>query len=319
VELFSFAWNKANHPGEITELEAKELSKISICMVSLNCWNVIKPCLESLQSSQPLIDYEVIIVDNASSDGTPEQIDKHFPSYRLIKNKKNVGFTRATNQCVALSSGEYILWLNTDTILKPDSLHKLWQFLERNPKAGIAGPKVLNSDGTFQYQCRRGMPTPSAAMFYILRFHHWWPNNVKIGRYLLTYMSTDSPAQVDAISGCCLMAKHRVWEDIGPLDENIFGFGEDIDWCVRARKAGWEVWYYPESVIVHLKGLGGGHSKPYHKIWGIHQAMWVFYRKHLLHQYPFFIAWLVWIGVWSSFIFSTIRILFKKAIHSPTP
>jgi GT2 family glycosyltransferase len=268
-------------------------------MVSLNCWNVIRMCLDSLQTSDSTITYEVIVVDNASTDDTPQLVKQHYPYVRIIQNKRNVGFTKATNQAIEQSSGRYILWLNTDTILYPDSLSKLCQFLDQHPSAGIVGPKVLNPDGTFQPQCKRGMPTPLASLSYLLKLDRLFPNVPAFGQYLLTYISESQTNQVDAVSGCCLMARREVWNDIGPLDEDFFGFGEDLEWCVRAKKAGWDVWYYPESVIFHLKGQGGVHAKPYHKIWGIHQGMWLFYRKYLLLEYNPLITALVWLGIWS--------------------
>ena len=273
------------------------MAVLSICMVSLNCWTVLQDCLKSLKASDPPVDYEIIVVDNASTDGTPDLIVKHYPTIRLIPNDRNVGFTKATNQGIAASNGKYLLWLNTDTILRPDALFQLVQFLDQHPKVGIVGPKVLNLDGSFQPQCRRGLPTPTASLFYLTKLDRMWPENQQLGQYLLTYLPIDVANEVDAVSGCCLMARREVWDTIGPLDERIFGFGEDIDWCVRAKKAGWEVWYYPASVITHLKGQGGAHSKPYHKAFGIHQAMWVFYRKHFDASYPWLVGRLVEAGI----------------------
>lgn len=278
-------------------------------MVSLNCWSVLKNCLDSLRSSVLPFSYEVIVVDNASSDGTVAEVKSYdFPRLRLLQNDRNVGFTKATNQAIQLSSGRYILWLNTDTVLKPGSLHQLCLYLEKNPKVGIVGPKVLNPDGTFQPQCRRGLPTPWASLAHLLRLDLLWPRHAGFGQYLLSYLPVEQACQVDAVSGCCLMARRQVWNDIGPLDEDYFGFGEDIDWCVRAKKAGWEVWYYPESVLIHFKGQGGAHAKPYLKVLGIHQAMRVFYRKHLLSQYPWFVNGLVWIGIWVSLMLSITKV-----------
>jgi GT2 family glycosyltransferase len=287
----------------------------SICMVSLNCWTVLKPCLESLRDSRPGVSYEVIIVDNGSTDGTPEHVERSFPDVQMIRNGYNAGFTKATNQAIVKSSGRYILWLNTDTILKPGSLDKLHQFMEQRPQVGIAGPKVLNPDGTFQPQCKRGLPTPLASLSYMLGLHKIWPNNPRLGQYLLTHLPVDQASKVDAVSGCCLMARRAVWEQIGPLDEQIFAFGEDLDWCVRAKQAGWEVWYYPASAIVHLKGQGGVHSKPYHKAWGMHHGMWIFYRKHLMQQYAWPVTGLVWLGVWGKFILASALIWLRRSVR----
>jgi hypothetical protein len=119
-----------------------------------------------------------------------------------------------------------------------------------------------------------------ALVLYLTRADRWLPSSRLAQQYLLGNLSADTSHVVASVSGCCLVARREVWDQIGPLDERIFGFGEDIDWCLRAAKAGWQVWYYPKSVIVHFKGQGGAHAKPYHKVWGIHQAMWVVYRKH---------------------------------------
>jgi GT2 family glycosyltransferase len=283
-------------------------------MVSLNAWEVLQPCLDSLGRGAPGMEYEIIVVDNASSDGTPERLRAGFPHVRLIRNDRNVGFTRANNQAMASSSGDYILWLNTDTILQQNTISGLMEFLETHPQAGIVGPKVFNSDGTFQFQCRRGLPTPLASMFYMLRLDRVLPRHRLDGQYLMTHLPVDQANRVDSVSGCCLLARRKVLDDIGPLDEDIFGFGEDIDWCVRAKKAGWEVWYFPGSEIVHLKGQGGVHSRPYHKVWGIHQAMWIFYKKHLSVRYPWPVTAAVWLGMVSSLAASTIGLWARRTL-----
>jgi hypothetical protein len=293
------------------------MTDISICMVSLDCWDVFKDCMESLRENRPSFSYEIIVVDNSSSDGTPENIKKYFPDVRLIRNDRNVGFTVAINQAIKISSGRYILLLNTDTILNRDTLFKLYQFMEENPQVGIVGPKVLNPDGTFQPQCKRGMPTPLASLFYISKLDRLWPQSPIVGQYLLVNLPENESHQVASVSGCCLMARREVWQAIGPFDENIFGFGEDIDWCVRARNAGWQVWYYPGSSIIHLKGHGGVHAKPYKKVWAIHQAMWIFYHKHLMPKYLWPVTVSVWLGVKISLILSIIQVWLRQLIRLP--
>lgn len=285
---------------------------LSICMVSLNCWPVLENCIESIRASSSLGSYEIIIVDNASDDDTVRKIKHYYPEVKLIQNSNNIGFTAANNQAINDSCGEYILWLNTDTVLMPDALNKMYQFMDAHPNCGIVGPKVLNSDGSFQPQCRRGMPTPFSSLCYFLKMDRLWPNNPKYNQYLLSYLPIDEPSEVVAVSGCCLMARRAVWNDIGPLDEDIFGFGEDIDWCIRAKKAGWEVWYNPNAVITHLKGQGGAHSKPYLKAVGIHQAMWVFFRKHLKINSPWYMPPIVFAGIKLHFFISCLGIFLKN-------
>ncbi len=288
---------------------------LSICMVSLDCWDILKDCLDSLHTSLGDIQYEIVIVDNASSDHTPDRIKSEFPDIQLIENQRNVGFTKATNQAIERSRGSYILWLNTDTILRPDTLSKLLRFMDENPRVGIVGPKVLNLDGTFQPQCRRGLPTPLASFCYLLKLDRFFPRSRIAGQYLLTHLPVDAPNPVDSVSGCCLLTRRIVCDDIGRLDETFFGFGEDLDWCLRAKKKGWEVWYFAGSEVTHLKGKGGVHTKPYHKVWGIHQAMWLFYRKHLSSTYPGFVNGMVWLAIIGSSILSGTKVFLSQIIQ----
>lgn len=289
---------------------------LSICMVSFNCIRVVEDCLQSIRKST-FRDYEILIADNGSTDGTLEYL-RAQPDVLLIENGYNAGFTRGTNETIQRSSGKYILWLNTDTVLRPDSLERLIQFLESNPKAGVVGPKVLNADGSFQPQCKRGMPTPYASLCYILGLDRVWPSNPGVSRYLLRSVPEDKASVVEAVSGCCLLAKREVVESVGPLDEEMFGFGEDIDWCVRATEKGWGVWYFPESVIVHLKGQGGAHSRPYRKIWAMHECMWLFYRKHLQKKYWPPMTVLVAMGIGASLAASTALTWTRRSLR-PRP
>jgi hypothetical protein len=287
-------------------------AEVSICIVSLNCWPVLRECLESLRACPRYASWEVILVDNASADGTVESVSRNFPEVRVIRNDRNVGFTRATNQGFAVSSGRHLLWLNPDTIVRPDSIARLIEFLEQTPRAGVVGPKVVNPDGSFQEQCRRGLPTPSASLFHLLRFDRMWPTSRRFGEYLLTYMPVEQSMRVVSVSGCCLLARRAVWDEIGRLDEAMFGFGEDIDWCLRAAAGGWEVWYQPESVIVHRKGHGGAHSRPYRKVQGIHQCMWLVYRKHLARRYAWPMTPLVGVGIGMSFFGSVLAVSLRR-------
>ena len=290
---------------------------VSICMVSLNCWHVIVDCLESIADGADGVSTEVIVVDNASTDGTPDRLERLYPWVTVIRNDANVGFSRGTNQAIHASRGRYLLWLNTDTILHPGSLRDMVEFLDTHPRAGVVGPCVLNADGTFQPQCRRGLPTPQASLAYMLGLHRWWPDHPIAGQYLLSHLPTGESNPVAAVSGCCLLARREVWDEIGPIDEDIFGFGEDIDWCVRAGKAGWEVWYDAASVITHLKGQGGVHAHPYRKVKGIHQAMWVFYRKHLRPAYNPAVTIAVRAGIGASFVASIAGTWVRRRLRGP--
>src|SRR6185436_10133368 len=188
-------------------------------------------------------------------------------------------------------------------------------FLRDHPRAGVAGPKVLNADGSFQPQCKRGLPTPLASLSYVLGLDRVWPRNPAVSRYLLRSLPDTESAIVAGVSGCCLMTRRDVIERVGPLDEEMFGFGEDLDWCVRAAKLGWEVWYFPGSVITHLKGQGGAHAKPYRKIRAMHGCMWLFYKKHLRPRYVAPVTALVALGIGASFLAQTAVTWARRLAH----
>lgn len=283
-------------------------------MVSLDCRAVVENCLASLRKSR-FRDFEIICVDNGSTDGTLDYL-RAQPDVHLIENGWNAGFTKGTNQAIAASSGAYVLWLNTDTILRQDSLDAMLDFLRAHPRVGVVGPKVLNGDGSFQPQCKRGLPTPLASLSYLLRLDRILGRHRVAGQYLLRYVAEDEAAIVDAVSGCCLLTRRDVVRAVGALDEAMFGFGEDLDWCVRAAKAGWEVWYFPSSVITHLKGMGGAHSKPYRKVRGMHEGMWIFYKKHLRQERSLTVTMLVRAGITTSFALQTAATWLRQMLSS---
>lgn len=287
---------------------------ISICMVSFNCCEVIEKCLESLQTALQKIPSEIFVADNASKDKTVKIITKKYPAIHVLKNIKNLGFSVATNQGIQKSSGDFILLLNTDTILKSDTISSMLKFIKTDEKIGIVGPKVLNPDGSFQYQCRRGYPTPLAAFAYFSGLDKIFPNNKKLNQYLLRSEPINKKMDICSGSGCCLLVRKKMINQIGPLDEKIFAFGEDIDFCVRAKNAGWKVIYFPESEIIHLGGKGGAQSAPLTKIWAIHQAMKMFYEKHEKKKHNLVINQVIKIGIFCSFLFQT----FKEIILGKT-
>ena len=156
------------------------------------------------------------------------------------------------------------------------------------------------------------MPTPAASLCYMLHVDRILPNNPTAGQYLLRNLPEDKANQVDAVSGCCLMARRAVLDDIGLLDEDLKQWGEDIEWCVRAKKLGWEVWYNPASVITHLKGKGGRHVVPYHVTKNMHQAMWVFYQKYFQAQSSPVTSAAVRVGIMGSLGLSLTKIWVKR-------
>jgi GT2 family glycosyltransferase len=270
---------------------------LSICIVNYNAHDYLEACLKSIFAARCKYAFEIVIVDNASRDGSVEMVQTRFPQLRLIRNESNAGFSSANNAALRIAGGKYLLWLNNDTVVLPGALDTLVDFLAQHPEVGIVSPKVLNSDGTLQLQCRRGLPTLWGAFCYVSGLSRLFAKNPFFTGYLLTHLDEDRPASVDAVSGACLMARREILDQIGYPDEGYFMFAEDLDWCCLARRAGWQVFYLPEARIIHFGGRGGTLSRPFRATVEFHQSVWRFYSKHLAWRYPFIVNWLVRLAV----------------------
>ena len=228
---------------------------LSIIIVNWNTKYLLKKCLSSLfkhtqDAAGTGFSYEVFIVDNGSSDGSPDMVKEAFPSVTLLCNQKNLGFSKANNQAIPLTSGRYILLLNSDTELISDALQKMVSFMDQHPSAGICGTKLLNSDGTRQYSCDT-FPRAPLMMFrdkILDRFTRPgeipWQNR-------MTQWDFHENFAVDYVIGAVLLIRRETLEQIGMLDEQFFMYAEDIDWCYRAALAGWKTHYLGEVSIYH--------------------------------------------------------------------
>lgn len=199
------------------------------------------------------------------------------------------------NQCLQAASGSYLMQLNPDTSILPGAFDQMLDFMDQNAEVGICGPKVLNRDGTFQKQCRRGEPRPLAMLSYFLRLSRLFPDSKLLGGYLLNYEDENHTLKVDALSGSCMLIRREVIDQIGYLDEQFFAYQEDTDICTRARQAGWEVYYYPPAQIIHYGGQGGSRVEPYRSIIEWHRSYWLYYKKHLAGDYFFLINWIYYL------------------------
>ena len=268
---------------------------LSICIVTYNARDWLKGCLESLYENTQLSSFEVVVVDNGSNDGVKEMLSQDFPEVGFIRNENNQGYTRPMNQSLQAARGRYLMQLNPDTVILPAAFDRLIDFMEGHPQVGICGPKVLNQDGSFQKQCRRGEPRPMAMLSYYFRLSNLFPNNRMFGGYLLEYEDEDKTLEVDALSGSCMLIRREVIDQIGYLDEQFYAYQEDTDYCTRARQAGWKVYYYPEVKIIHYGGRGGTRVEPYRSIVEWHRSYWRYYKKHLAEDYFFLFNWIYYL------------------------
>ena len=268
--------------------------RLRIVIVSWNVDDDLRVCLRSVFAGSRQDDYEVWVIDNASSDGTVAMVREEFPQVRLVCNEENRGFAAANNQGLADADADYCLLLNPDTLVPEGGLGALADFAEMHPKAGVIGAKLVNPDGSLQYSARR-FPTVRAAIFRNTAFGRWFPGAHSPQEYLMTDWDHNDARVVDWISGACMLIRREALEAIGELDEGFFWGSEDVDYCFRARSAGWQVMYTPEPTIVHAIGRSTSQAVV-QTIVRTHYGMQRLYRKHLARK-PMTRS-LVFIGVW---------------------
>lgn len=285
---------------------------ISICIVTYQAREWLRGCLNSIYEHTSRASFEIIVIDNGSRDGVGEMLANEFPEVSFKANPKNLGYTRPMNQALRASRGRYLMQLNPDTIVKPGALDELVEFMENHGEAGICGPKVLNRDGTLQLQCRRGEPRPLAVLSYFLGLSKVFPNSRIFGGYLLNYLDEDVVQDVPGVSGSCMLIRREVIDQIGYLDESFFAYQEDTDYCLRARQAGWKIYYVPESVIIHYGGQGGTRVEPYRSIVAWHKSYWYLYKKHYAREYFFLLNWLYYAAMFAKMTWTLFANLFRR-------
>ena len=284
---------------------------LSICIITLNAREYLRACLESIQRHSPALNYEIIIADNASTDGTAEMLAQNFPQVRLIQNEENLGFTQPVNQMLAVAQGDFFVLLNPDTQLVEDVFTPLVAYLRANPEVGIAIPKVLNADGSFQAQSRRGEARPAEVFGYFLGLGKLFSRSRKLNGYLQSWLPEDEIAEVKAVSGSCMFIRRETWQQVGAFDEQFFAYQEDSDYCLRARQAGWKVMYVPLAKIVHYGGQGGSSAQPVQSIYQWHRSYYLYYRKHFAKDYFFLFNWFYYLAMVLKLALALLLNLFK--------
>lgn len=252
---------------------------LSIIIVNYNVKEFLQNLIHSIEKASANISKEIIIVDNASDDGSVEFLKDKFPQVKLIANKKNLGFGKANNIGLTEAKGDFLLLLNPDTIVAEDTLDEMLRFFSVNSKAGLAGCKILNPDGSLQLACRRGFPGPWTSFTKVTGLSTLFPKNKIFAKYNLTYLDENQTYEVDAISGSFMMMRREVYEKVGGFDEQFFMYGEDLDLCYRIQKAGFKVFYVHSTQIIHYKGESTKRSS-LDETKVFYNAMHLFVKKH---------------------------------------
>lgn len=252
--------------------------KLSIIIVSWNTCELLQECLGAIYLHPPEAAFEVWVIDNASTDGSPDMVRERYPQVRLIANRENPGFARANNQGIHSSRGEYVLLLNPDTYVKPGALDTMVRFLEERPAAAGVGAKLLNPDRTLQISC---YPRPTLFREFWRMFHL---DAIKpYAVYPMERWDSYEPREVDVLMGACLLLRRNVLEQVGLMDEDYFIYSEEVDLCTRVTKAGWKLYWQPRAEVVHHGGQSTQQVAE-SMFLQLYQGKILYFRKH--HGWP---------------------------------
>jgi GT2 family glycosyltransferase len=251
---------------------------VSVIIVAWNGRDYLMECLGSLSAAACRVPFEIIVVDNASSDGSPEEVANRYPGVRLIRNSENLGFSKANNIGLSASVGRYLCLVNSDVKVLPHCISQLVDYCEANPKVGMVGPRVLGGDGKLQRTCR-GFPSLWNMFCRALALDALFPGNKAFNGYKLYHWKQDSLQQVDILTGCFWMIRRDALKQVGLLDEDFFMYGEDMDWCKRFWKKRWPVVFVPSAEAIHYGGASSSNS-PIRFYIERHRADLQYWKKH---------------------------------------
>lgn len=255
---------------------------VSIIIVNWNTEALLRNCLTSIYKQTTNIDYEVIVVDNASTDQSIEMVRHNFPTVKLIQNKENRGFATANNQALETAQGRFILLLNSDTIVLDKAIEKTFAFASTHPEVGATGCRVLNSDGTVQTTCFM-FPSLLNMLLSCTYLYKFFPKNRFFGREQMTWWNRNDVRQVDVITGCFMLIRREAIEQVGLMDESFFVYAEETDLCYRLKENGWKVMFTPVGQIIHLGGQSTA-KIPVSMIIHLRLNILRFIKKH--HRWP---------------------------------
>ncbi|OGV97452.1 hypothetical protein A2W24_05765 [Microgenomates group bacterium RBG_16_45_19] len=278
---------------------------VSVIILSYNTKLLLKQCLTSLRDR---LDFttgklEIIVVDNASRDGSVALVKQNFPQVKIISLPQNLGFAAGNNRGLAVATGDYVLLLNSDTqITDPQLITVLLRYLQAHPKVALVTPKVLLPDGSLDLACHRGLPTPWNALTYFSGLAKVLPKCRLLAGYHQTYQNLNVIHPIAATAATAVLVRRQAIDAVGQLDERFFLYGEDLDWCKRLTDAGWQIVYHPQVSILHHKSASGkrqadDQDTQRQSVAHFYLTMKLFYEKHYRDTYPRWLRRLVYLGI----------------------
>lgn len=285
------------------------MARIFGVIVNYRTADLLRRCLRHSLASVTDHELTLTVVDNGSGDDSLAIVRAEFPRVAAIGSPRNLGFAGGNNLALrriladlppdADRDHAYVLLINTDLFLAPESVEVLTGFMEAHPEAGVVGPRVERPDGSLDLACRRSFPTPANAFFKLAGLSRRFPGHARLAAYNLTHLDPGELTEVDAVMGACMMVRASAIEGprgAGLLDEDFFMYGEDLDWAYRIKALGWRVYYNPETRVLHYKGATSARSS-WRMIVEFYRAMHLFYRKHQASRAPRPLNWLVAGGI----------------------
>lgn len=281
--------------------ERRCIQPISVIIVNYNAGRILTQCVQAaLQQAQ-----QVLVIDNASSDSSLSELESSFFAdnhLQIVRLNSNTGFATGCNIGLAASTQPYILFLNPDCILQENSLQRMMQVMESDPRIGMIGGYLVNPDGSEQGGGRRAIPTPWRALVRAFGLHHLGKYSPRLffDFHLDKQPLPQTSIEVEAISGALMLVKCQAIDDVGSWDEQYFLHCEDLDWCMRFKQKNWKIVFVPDAPVVHFQGTCS-RARPYFVSWHKHKGMLRFYRKFFRQQYPGILMGLITIAVWLRF------------------
>ena len=307
---------------QILDFRFEPVVRISIIIVSYNVKYFLEQCLCSVMKgidewsmTHTQREAEVFVVDNNSADGSIEYLANHFPSVHFIANKENAGFAKANNQALKMAKGEYILFLNPDTILPEDFLLRCIQFMEENPDVGATGVQMIDGSGKFLRESKRGFPTSWASFCKLFGLTSMFPKSKVFAQYYLGHIDENTNHEVEALSGACMLVRREVIEKTGGFDERFFMYAEDIDLSYQISQLGYKNFYLANLTIIHFKGESTRKNSQYVKLF--YSAMIRFVEKHYADSRGRIYVQLLKLAIWSRALLSFGKIRLAKNADQP--
>lgn len=234
---------------------------VSVCIVNWNTKKLLSECIKSINELTSGVAYEIIVVDNASEDGSAHAIKSEFSDCILIECKKNLGFAKANNIAAKRATGRFVLYLNPDTKLVTNALLGMYSYLKRNDDIGAVGSKLLYPSGSIQFTCARTIPTPLNQFCYLAMLNRLFPKSKFFSTIEMGYWDHLTSREIDCLSGACMMVRKDIIDKLNGFDENLFMYAEDVDLCYRVKQAGWKIYYLATEEIIHYEGCSSSQKK----------------------------------------------------------